>query len=146
MANDMQAYEVRHTDPTIVVLKWIAGIISGVAVVLIAAGIIGGITTLRAFDQMSGNVDSNSQNISRLIDLKANKETVNNEHQTFAKDIIANSARIVTLNDRIDKLYRRDAVYYPPLKNPVILVAVSNDYSQSCGVTRYASINPKLGS
>ena len=146
MTTDMQAYQVRQSDPAITVLKWIAGIISGVAVVLIAAGIIGEIATLRAFDRMSGNVDSNTQNITRLVDLKANKETVSTAHEGFQKDIIANSARIVILNDRIDKLYRK-AVYHPPLKEPeVLFTSYTRTPETSCTVKYYASINSRFGS
>jgi GTPase Era involved in 16S rRNA processing len=141
MSTEMKAYQVSDKDPTITVLKWIAGIISATAAILIASGIIGGIATLRAFDQMSGTVKSNSNDIAMILDLKASKETVNNTHQSLAKDINANSARIVVLSNRIDKLYRK-TVYHPPLKQPDTFtagyIAIS---TTSCKDPRYASAN-----
>ena len=106
-------------ETSIIVLKWIAGVLAGVAVSVISAGNIGGVILVRSVDRMSGNVSANTASITQLVDLKANKEDVDHRFAEARRDADANSARIVILNNRVDKVFaRKDTVYHPPLSLP----------------------------
>tara|TARA_Y100001951_G_scaffold56659_1_gene44891 strand:+ start:103 stop:591 length:489 start_codon:yes stop_codon:yes gene_type:complete len=137
MATDIEAHRVSYepdppTSTAVHILKWVAGILAAVTGTLITAGIIGGVIFVRNVDKMSGTVeqmstaiDSNAAAITSIIESKANKSEVDNRFNEKQGSIDANSARILRLDNRIDRLYRgRKALYRIPLRKPEVRPAM----------------------